>query len=90
MSERPDEAMDLDRFGRSESEIRFKSLLGRLSGVEFSWNLSVRLLGGEKRLRSLLMKGKIHATKRDGAVNTKWRFNAAEVVGYVKPDKKFL
>lgn len=90
MSERPDEEVGLDRFGRSESEIRFKSLLGRLHGVEFSWTLSVKLLGGEKRLRNLLMKGKIHATKREGAVNTMWRFNAAEVVAYVKPDKRFL
>ncbi len=82
--------MGLDRFGRSESEIRFKSLLVRLHGVEFSWSLSVKLLGGEKRLRSLLEKGKIHATKRAGAQNTMWRFNAAEVVAYVKPDRKFL
>jgi hypothetical protein len=80
----------LDRFGRSESEIRFKSLLGRLAGVEFSWSLSVKLLGGEKRLKELLMKGKIHATKREGAANTMWRFNAVEVVAYVKPDKRFL
>lgn len=90
MSEGKDEELGLDRFGRSESEIRFKSLLGRLRGVEFSWSLSVKLLGGEKRLRSLLMKGKIHATKREGAANTMWRFDAAEVVAYVKPDKKFL
>lgn len=82
--------MGLDRFGRSESEIRFKSLLGRLHGVEFSWNLSVKLLGGEKRLRSLLEKGKIHATKRQGAPNTMWRFNAVEVVAFVKPDRKYL
>lgn len=82
--------MALDRFGRSESEIRYKSLLGRLQGIEFSWTLSVRLLGGEKRLRNLLDKGKIHATKRPGAPNTMWRFNAVEVVAYVKPDKKFL
>ena len=82
--------MWLDLFGRSESEIRFKSLISRLAGVEFSWSLSVKLLGGEKRLRSLLMKGKIHATKRSGAPNTMWRFNAAEVVAYVKPDKKYL
>lgn len=85
-----DEGVVLDRFGRSESEIRFKSLLGRLHDVEFSWTLSVKLLGGEKRLKSLLMKGKIHATKKSGAANTMWRFNAAEVVAYVKPDKKFL
>lgn len=90
MPERTDEEVGLDRFGRSESEIRFKSLLARLNGVEFSWALSVKLLGGEKRLRSLLMKGKIHATKRSGAANTMWRFNAVEVVAYVKPDKKFL
>lgn len=85
-----DSVADADYFGRLEGDIRFRSLLGRLRGVEFSWSLSVKLLGGEKRLRNLLTKGKIHATKKSGAPNTMWRFNAVEVVAYVKPDKKFL
>lgn len=73
-----------------ESDIRFRSLVVRLRGVEFSRRLAVRLLGGEKRLERLLLQGKIHATKRQGASNTMWRFDAAEVVMYVKPNKLFL
>lgn len=85
-----DEKVVLDRFGRSESEIRFKSLLVRLKGVEFSWNMAKRIVGGEKRLNNLLDKGKIHATKKPGAPNTMWRFDACEVISYVKPEKMFL
>ena len=74
----------------SESDIRFKSLVARLRGVEFSRRLAVKLLGGEKRLEKLMLQGKIHATKRQGASNTMWRFDASEVVAYVKPNKTFI
>lgn len=82
----------LDIFGRSELEIRFKSLVGifRRVGWTFSRNESVTLLGGEKRLETLLSQGKIHATKKNGAMNTKWEFDAAEVIMYVKPNKMYL
>ena len=73
---------------QTESDIRFKSLVMRLRGVEFSRRLAVKLLGGEKRLDRL--QGKIHATKRTGASNTMWRFDAAEIVKYVKPNKIFM
>ena len=81
-----------DVFGRSELEIRFKSLLAilRRVGWKFSRNESVTLLGGEKRLETLLNQGKIHATKKNGAANTKWEFDAAEVIMYVKPNKMYL
>lgn len=90
ISETSNEKVILDRFGRSESEIRFKSLLVRLKGVEFSWNMAERIVGGEKRLNTLLNRGKIHATKKPGAPNTMWRFDACEVISYVKPEKMFL
>lgn len=80
----------LDMFGRSENEILFKSLLLKLRGVNFSRRLSVKLLGGEKRLERLLEQGKIHATKSEGSSNTMWRFDAAEVAMYVKPNRIFL
>ena len=90
ITETSDEKVVLDRFGRSESEIRFKSLLVRLKGVEFSWNMAEKIVGGEKRLNDLLNRGKLHATKKPGAPNTMWRFDACEVISYVKPEKKFL
>ena len=75
---------------QTESDIRFKSLVMRLRGVEFSRRLAVKLLGGEKRLDRLMLQGKSHATKRTGASNTMWRFDAAEIVKYVKPNKIFM
>lgn len=83
-------AANLDPLGRQESEIRFRSLIHRLRGVEFSRRLTVKLLGGEKRMERLLDQGKIHVTKRDGASNTMWRFDASEVAMYVKPNRNYL
>ena len=79
-----------DQFGRSECEIRFKSLLLRLRGLDISRTLAVKIVGGEKRLDRLVNQGKLHVRKRNGAANTMWRFDAAEVVQYVKPSKLFL
>lgn len=80
----------LDQFGRSECEIRFKSLLFRLRGLDISRTVAVKIVGGEKRLDKLICQGKLHVTKRNGASNTMWRFDAAEVAQYVKPNKMFL
>lgn len=79
-----------DQFGRSECEIRFRSLLIRLQGLVISRTVAVKIVGGEKRLDKLISQGKLNVKKNAGASNTMWRFDAAEVARYVKPNKMFL
>ena len=64
---------------------KYNSILCRMEGFHFSWAMAKRIVGGEKRLIRLMDEEKIHGYKPDGAPNSQWQINAAEVLANVKP-----
>lgn len=64
---------------------KYESLLNRMKGRTFSWNMAQHLVGGEKRLMRLMEGGRIHGVKPDGAPNSQWQIDATEVILNVKP-----
>lgn len=67
---------------------KYLSFLGRAEKQEVSWKKAAVLIGGEKRLEALMEEGKIRFFKPDGARNTKWRFNLADIVRNSRTDSK--
>lgn len=67
---------------------KYLSFLKRAEKQEVSWKKAVILVGGEKRLESLMEEGKIRFFKPDGARNTKWRFNLADIVKNTRTDSR--
>lgn len=59
---------------------KYLSFLRRAESQQVSWKKAVKLIGGEKRLERLIVDGKIRCHKPEGAVNTMWRFNLADIV----------
>lgn len=64
---------------------KYHSILKRMEGKFFSWAMAKQIVGGEKRLMRLMEEEKIHGYKPDGAANSQWQINAAEVLANVKP-----
>lgn len=64
---------------------KYQSLLRRTEKLHVSYKKAVTLVGGEKRLERLMLEEKIRYFKPEGAVNTMWRFNLADVIKNVKP-----
>lgn len=60
-----------------------------LSDVSFSKDLSARIVGGEKKLLSLIEVGKIESDKPCNKQNGKWYCNAAQVLMHCRCAKKF-
>lgn len=60
-----------------------------LSDVSFSKDLSARIVGGEKKLLSLIEAGKIESDKPCNKQNGKWYCNAAQVLIHCRCAKKF-
>lgn len=60
-----------------------------LSDVSFSKDLSARIVGGEKKLLSLIETGKIESDKPCNKQNGKWYCNAAQVLIHCRCAKKF-
>jgi len=67
---------------------KYCSILERMQGMTFSWAVAVHLVGGKKRLERLMIEGKICYDKPFGAPNTKYQFDASDVLSHVKPMKK--
>ena len=67
---------------------KYLSFLRRAEKQEISWKKAVILVGGEKRLESLMEQGKIRFFKPEGARNTKWRFNLADIVKNTRTDSR--
>ncbi len=67
---------------------KYLSFLNRAEKQDVSWKKAVVLIGGEKRLETLMDQGKIRFSKPDGARNTKWRFNLADIVRNSRTDAK--
>ena len=59
---------------------KYLSFLRRAESQQVSWKKAVKLIGGEKRLERLIIEGKLRYHKPEGAANTKWRFNLADIV----------
>lgn len=64
---------------------KYQSILERTKDMTFSWAVAVRLVGGKKRLERLMQENKVRYDKPFGAVNTKWKFAASDILAYVKP-----
>lgn len=64
---------------------KYKSLLERMEGHNFSWAMAKHIVGGEKRLERLMSEEKIHGYKPDGAPNSQWQICAVDVLSNVKP-----
>lgn len=64
---------------------KYQSIINLTKGMTFSWAVSVRLVGGKKRLERLMLEGKINYSKSLGAANTKWKFAACDVLSNIKP-----
>lgn len=64
---------------------KFQSLLRRTERLHVSYKKAVVLVGGEKRLEGLMLAQKVRYSKPDGAANSMWRFNLADIIRNVKP-----
>lgn len=64
---------------------KYNSILTRMKGRTFSFAMAKQIVGGEKRLIRLMDEEKIHGFKPDGAPNSQWKIDAAEVLANVKP-----
>lgn len=64
---------------------KYQQILVQVSGLTFSWKIAQKLVGGRKRLERLMGEDKIRYDKPFGASNTKWLFNASDVLSNVKP-----
>lgn len=64
---------------------KYQSIISRMQGRSFSWAMAKHLVGGEKRLMRLMEEEKVHGVKPEGAPNSQWKINAAEVLANVKP-----
>ncbi len=65
---------------------KYLSFLRRAEKQDVSWKKAVLLIGGEKRLERLMSDGVIRYSKPEGASNTKWRFNLADIVKNARTD----
>lgn len=67
---------------------KYQQILARVSGMTFSWTTAEKIVGGKKRLQRLMSEEKVRYDKAFGAANTKWLFNAADILHNVKPNIK--
>ena len=70
--------------------LKYQSLLHRTEKIHVSYKKAVQLIGGEKRLERLMLQKDIRYTKPEGAVNTMWRFNLADIIRNVRPTKNSM
>lgn len=65
---------------------KYQSILLQVKGMTLSWNVAEHLVGGKKRLKRLMAEKKVNFDKPFGAVNTKWQFDAADILRNIKPN----
>lgn len=65
---------------------KYQSILLQVRGMTFSWNVAEHLVGGKKRLERLMAERKVSFDKPFGAANTKWQFDAADILRNIKPN----
>lgn len=64
---------------------KYLQIITQVDGITLSWKVAQKLVGGKKRLERLMMEEKVRYTKPEGAPNTKWQFNAADIFSNIKP-----
>lgn len=72
----------------SIKSILLDNILSVFSDKTFSKDLSAEIVGGEKKLTSLMESGKIAFEKTNGSQNGKWYCNAAQVLMNCRAIKK--
>ena len=65
-------------------EILLDNILAVMQDMVFSKAQAIKVVGGEGKLLSLVADGKIEASKKEGAKNTMWVCNAAQVLAHCK------
>lgn len=64
---------------------KYRSIISTAEDMRLSFKKTVRFCGGEKRVFRLIDEGKLRYEKEEGAPNTMWKFNAADVFRNPKP-----
>ena len=67
---------------------KYLQIISQVKGMTFSWKVSQKLVGGKKRLERLMLEEKVKYDKPEGAPNTKWQFDAADIFANIKPNPK--
>ncbi|WP_320906217.1 hypothetical protein [Bacteroides nordii] len=70
------------------AEILLDNILCVMSTETFGKDFSAGIVGGEKKLISLIETGKIESDKPSNAQNGKWHCNAAQVLLHCRCTKK--
>lgn len=60
--------------------IMLENIFAVMAGETFSKDLSVKIVGGVKKLEALIASGAIKADKPNNVQNGKWHCNAAQVL----------
>ena len=69
-------------------EILLENILIAMERVTFSKDVSAMIVGGAKRLETLISEGKVFAEKGTCAQNSKWKCNAAHVLRHCRNMRK--
>lgn len=69
-------------------EILLDNILGVMSCETFGKNKAAYIVGGRKRLLSLISAGEIATDKPLNVQNSKWRCNAADVLRHCRDARK--
>lgn len=65
---------------------KYQSILIQVQGMTLSWSIAEHLVGGRKRLERLMAEDKVRYDKPLTAANSKWQFNAADILTNIKPN----
>ena len=70
------------------AEIWLENILLATERIIFSKDEAAYIVGGSRKLESLISSGKIRAEKGCNAQNSKWKCNAADVLRYCRNMRK--
>lgn len=70
------------------TEILLENILQVMSGQTFCKDVAAKIVGGPKKLESLIASGEISASKPTNAQNGKWHCNAAQVLMHCRNMRK--
>lgn len=68
--------------------IALENIFLALEGLTFCKDVSAYIVGGSKKLESLISEGKIEVEKRTNSKNGKWFCNAAQVMKHCRNMRK--
>lgn len=66
------------------AEIQLENIFIVMEQFNFSKDISATIVGGPKKLESLIASGKIYAVKECNSQNGKWKCNAAQVLRHCR------